>query len=512
MSSTSSTRNDGEGTPRRTWIGLGVLAAGLSMIVIDGTIVGVALPVIIHNLNLSLGDAQWVNSLYSVVFAALLLSAGRIGDRLGRRKLFVAGIIVFMLGSVLAAAATGATSLIIGRLIQGIGGAFVLPATLSTVNATFRGKDRVVAFAVWGAVISGMAAIGPLLGGWLTHSYTWPWIFLVNVPIGIAVLVGTFFTVPASKADSPGRGIDVGGLLLSAVGFGAVVFGLIEGSSVGWWAPIADLHLLGLTWPISAPISIAPIAAIIGTACLVVFTATERRRVRSGRSVILDLRLFHTPTFGWGNLTAMMVAIGEFGLLFVLPLYLIDALGIGGLGAGLVLAAMGVGAFLSGASARHLAARVGAAGVVVIGLGLEVLGVLATAFVVGPSSSPVLIAVLVVVYGAGLGLASAQLTSTTLGDIPADLSGQGSATQSTVRQVGAALGTAVVGAVLSTGVGQSNLADASPVLFSDATRFALYVAAAFLLLGLFGATRVAAAVRRTHVADGVPERVGAHQI
>ncbi len=509
MTSTSSTRHEGSGTPRRTWIGLGVLAAGLSMIVIDGTIVGVALPVIIDKLRLSLGDAQWVNSLYSVVFAALLLSAGRMGDRLGRRKLFAAGVIVFMLGSILAAAASGATSLIIGRLIQGIGGALVLPATLSTVNATFRGKDRVVAFAVWGAVISGMAAIGPLLGGWLTHSYTWPWIFLVNVPIGIAVLVGAYFTVPESKSKDPGSGLDVGGLLLSAVGFGAVVFGLIESSAVGWWAPIADLHLLGLTWPASAPISIAPLAAIVGIGCLSLFIVTERRRVRSGQSVILDLRLFHTPTFAWGNLTAMTVAIGEFGLIFVLPLYLIDALGIGGLGAGLVLAAMGVGAFLSGASARHLAARVGASGVVVIGLGLEVLGVLATAFVVGPSSSAVLIAALMVVYGSGLGLASAQLTGITLGDIPADLSGQGSATQSTVRQVGAALGTAVVGAVLSSNLGQFHLAGAPSLLFSDATRYALYVATAFLVLGLFGATRVAASARRTDVVGDRKDRVAA---
>ncbi|PRZ40507.1 EmrB/QacA subfamily drug resistance transporter [Antricoccus suffuscus] len=509
MSSTTSTRNDGQGTPRRTWIGLGVLAAGLSMIVIDGTIVGVALPVIIHKLNLSLGDAQWVNSLYSVVFAALLLSAGRLGDRLGRRKLFVAGIVVFMLGSILAAAATGATSLIMGRLIQGIGGAFVLPATLSTVNATFRGKDRVVAFAVWGAVISGMAAIGPLLGGWLTHSYTWPWIFLVNVPIGIAVLIGTYFTVPESKSEASGRGMDVGGLLLSAAGFGAIVFGLIEGSAVGWWTPVADLHFLGLTWPGSAPISIAPIAAAVGVALLIFFAAAERRRVRNDRSVILDLRLFQISTFAWGNVTAMMVAIGEFGLIFVLPLYLIDALGIGGLGAGLVLGAMGVGAFFSGAAARHLAARVGAAGVVVIGLALEVVGVLATALVVGPTSSPVLIAILVVIYGLGLGLASAQLTSTTLGDVPVALSGQGSATQSTVRQVGAALGTAVVGAVLSTGVGQSDLAGASPGSFSDATRYALYVAAAFLVLGLYGATRVAVAVRRSDVVDQANESVAA---
>ena len=170
--------------PDHKWAGLFVLATALSMIVLDGTIVGVALPTIIEDLHLDLGDAQWVNASYSVVFAALLLTAGRLGDRLGRRNMLLGGVVVFLAGSLLASQADDAGTLIVARLIQGVGGAFVLPATLSTVNATFRGKDRAVAFGIWGAVISGMAAVGPLLGGWLTTSFTWPWIFLVNLPIG----------------------------------------------------------------------------------------------------------------------------------------------------------------------------------------------------------------------------------------------------------------------------------------------------------------------------------------
>ncbi len=188
---------------RREWIGLGVLAAGLSLIVVDGTIVNVSLPVIIDELGLDLTDAQWINSIYSVVFAALLLTAGRLGDRLGRRMLFVAGVVVFIGGSLMAAASESSTALIVARVVQGVGGALVLPCTLSTVNATFRGRDRAIAFGVWGAVISGMAAVGPLLGGWLTTSFTWPWIFLVNVPIGILVIIGAFLTVPETRRRSP---------------------------------------------------------------------------------------------------------------------------------------------------------------------------------------------------------------------------------------------------------------------------------------------------------------------
>ncbi|WP_197511739.1 MFS transporter [Tessaracoccus coleopterorum] len=164
---------DAEATPAmaqtlsgsRRWVALGILAVSLGIVVLDGTIVGVSLPVIIRDLQMSLTNAEWVNSLYSVVFAALLLTAGRLGDRFGRRTTLIVGIAIFAFGSVLAAMSGGAAALIGARAVQGVGGALILPSTLSTVNATFRGKDRAVAFGVWGAVMSGAAALGPLLGG-----------------------------------------------------------------------------------------------------------------------------------------------------------------------------------------------------------------------------------------------------------------------------------------------------------------------------------------------------------
>lgn len=437
------------GSSRNKWAGLGVLAAGLSMIVIDGTIVGVSLPTIIEDLHLDLNEAQWVNSLYSVVLAALLLTSGRLGDRLGRRKLFIAGVVLFMLGSIFAAMSHDAGGLILSRVLQGVGGAAVLPATLSSVNSTFFGKDRTTAFAIWGAVISGMAAIGPLLGGWLTSSFAWQWIFMVNIPLGLAVLVGAVLFVPETRSPQDAAGLDVLGLLLSAGGFGLFVFALIEGPTLGWWEARSELVLGPISWPADAAISAVPITLAAGILLLVGFVLWERRRARIGRSAILDLSLFKVRTFSWGNAVAAMVAIGEFGLLLVLPLYLINILRLGTLNAGFVLAAMALGAFFSGASARHLAARMGPPKVVITGLALETAGVLALGLVVTSSTSVWLIAALLVVYGLGLGLASAQLTGTVLADIPTAVSGQGSATQSTVRQLGAALGSAVMGSVLA---------------------------------------------------------------
>lgn len=521
---------------RRRWWALVVLATGLSMIVIDGTIVNVALPTIISDLDLSLSNAQWVNGIYSVVFAALLLTTGRLGDRLGRRRIFLAGIVVFVVGSLLASAATSSASMITARLIQGIGASGVLPATLSTVNATFRGRDRVIAFAVWGSVISGMAALGPLLGGWLTQSFDWPWIFLINLPIGAAVAITALLVVPETRSKITAPGLDVDGFLLSSIGFGGIVFALIEGQTFGWWRPKADLHLLGATWPADSGISLIPRCAAVGVAALVLFVLWQRHRQKNGRSALTDLSLFGLNTFRWGNLTALVVAIGEFGLLFVLPLFLVNALDLSTITSGLVLAAMGLGAFIAGANARHLAARVGTTGVVIVGLALESASILTTALVVTAHTSAGLLAALLAGYGIGLGLASAQLTSTVLIEVPAAQSGQGSAVQSTVRQLGAGLGTAILGTVLAVALtqnlphhldqvpglgdraihqlttatadsvgsniaqlrnGHSSLGNAAPAAadalsdgFAGATRAALFTGAGFLVVGLFGAVRL----------------------
>lgn len=430
------------------WKALGVLAAGLALIVMDGTIVGVSLPTMISALDLSLTNAQWVNAIYNVIFAALLLGSGRLGDRVGRKTTFVAGVILFVAGSLLAATATGATSLISARAVQGVGGALVLPATLSSVNSMFHGKDRAAAFGIWGAVMSGTAALGPLLGGVLTQYASWQWIFWVNLPLGILVLIGIFAWVPQTHGKQNMRGVDVDGLLTSAIGFGLIVFGLIEATTLGWWDKKETLRIGSWSWPESWSISPVPFAIGIGVIFIALFVRWELHRAHNGRDALLDLSLFKVDTFSWGNLTAATVAIGEFSLMFVLPLFLINSIGLSTVMTGLVLAAMALGAFASGASARHLAARLGAPGVVVLGLALEVVGVALLTGIVAVQASTWFVVGALVIYGVGLGLASAQLTSTVLGDIPEELSGAGSATQSTVRQLGSAFGAAIAGSAL----------------------------------------------------------------
>ncbi|GAB2721202.1 MFS transporter [Nocardia thraciensis] len=527
---------------RRRWYALAVLALGLSMVVLDGTIVGVSLPVIIRDLGLGFTQAQWVNSVYAVVFAALLITAGRLGDRLGRRRIFAAGVVLFVAGSLLAAAADDPSTLIWGRIVQGVGGAGVLPGTLSTVNAIFRGRDRIIAFAVWGSVMSGMAAVGPLLGGWLTTSFTWPWIFLVNLPLGLVVLAGIVLFVPETRMHTRAHGLDVDGFLLSAAGFALVVFALIEGQTYGWWKPLREFHVFGLTWSTRAASSPIPLLLLLGVALLVLFVLWERHRAEVNRSALLDLSLFRMRGFRWGNTAAFAVALGEFGLLFVLPLFMVNVLGMSTLRSGLVLAAMALGAFLAGAATEGLARSFGPVRIVRIGLAIEVVAVTVTALFISPEVSAWLLAVLLACYGVGLGLASAQLTGAVLADVAPGASGQGAATQSTVRQVGSALGAAVLGGVLSVALGRllpdrlgevpglperaadeaaaatresaggaiaalrdhhgtQEVVDALARGFADATRLAMLGAAVFLLLGLLAATRIPLLTKETPGAE-----------
>lgn len=260
-SSTMSTSPHPEQTP--PWGALWVLALGLAMIVLDSSIVNVSIPTIIDDIGIDLTDAQWVTSLYNIVLAALLLPFGKLGDAKGRKLVFQIGTVIFVASSLLAATSQDAGMLLTARALQGIGGAMIMPNTLSTVSATFRGKYRAAAFGVWGAVMSSAAALGPLLGGVLTETLGWRWIFLVNLPLGIIIFVATIPLVPktgghtsnitSSTASSTIRfqsiDVDIPGVVLSALTSALLVFGLIEGETYGWWKQTStQLKMGGLTW------------------------------------------------------------------------------------------------------------------------------------------------------------------------------------------------------------------------------------------------------------------------
>ena len=417
------------------------------MIIVDATIVNVAIPSIIRELRIGITQAEWANSIYALVFAALLISVGRIGDVTGRRRVFVWGLLVFLAASVITALAPSGTVLLTGRCLQGVGGALILPSTLSIVNATFRGRERAIAFGIWGSVIGGMAALGPLAGGWFVTNMSWRWAFYVNLPVGALALVGALLYVGESRDPEARPGFDPPGVVLSTVGFLGVVFGLIEGQTYGWWA--AKQAFLGLS---PGGHSVIPFAFAVGVLALAGFVAVERRRARARRPVLVDFSLFAIPTFRYGNVAVLIVGLGELGLVFVIPLFLQSVLGLSAFDTGIVLVALAGGAFVAGGLAAPLTRRIGPPRVVQLGLAVEVVGIVAVGLTFAAGRPAWEFCPQLFVYGIGVGFATAQLTSVILVDVPAAQSGEGSGIQSTSRQVGSALGIAILGTALTTGL------------------------------------------------------------
>jgi EmrB/QacA subfamily drug resistance transporter len=439
-------------TGRKRWAALVFLALGVAMIILDATVVNVAIPTMVQDLDLTTTDAEWVSAAYSLTFASFLILWGRIADRVGRRLLFVVGVIVFVGASVMVAASDSSQQLIAARALQGIGGAMILPSSLSVINAVFVGKDRAIAFAVWGGTIGGMAALGPLVGGWLTTYASWHWAFLINVPIGIVVLIGVLLTVPETKELGGPRGIDLLGTVLVTLGMLGVVFAVIEGQRYGWFVPLAPFSAAGWEWPFTT-ISIVTVAAFVGLVSITAFVLLELRRVRAGKVVVVDLRLFRIRTFGAGNIVALVVSLGEFGLLFALPLFLQATRGYDALETGVILLALAVGSFVASGLGAPLSQRFGPVRVLQLGMALEVVGIVGLGFVLSTTITGWEMAPWLFLYGMGVGFATAQLTGVILSEVPVAESGQASAVQSTSRQLGAAIGTAIIGATLIFGLG-----------------------------------------------------------
>lgn len=434
-------------TDKRRWWMLGFLSVAMTLVMIDATVLNVAVPQIASDIGARPSDVQWFNAMYSLVFASLLITMGRAGDQVGYRRLFITGVLTFVLASLVVATADSSSVLIAGRALQGVGGAMLVPATLSMVNERFVGKDRGAAFAVWGVVIGVVAAIGPLLGGFVTEQFSWRWAFGINVPIAAVAIIGVLLTSDRRPRATAKVRYDLLGALLSAVAIGSIVFALIQGSEFGWWRPRGDVNLGPIAWPITA-FSPVVVAAVLGIVATLVFLRLESRRRERGDPVVLDLTLFKIPTFAAGTLTGLVIMFGEFGMILTLPLFLQNVLGYNALQAGATVAAITVGGLTGAISSARFVAWRGAATVVRWGLVAQVIAMIGIAFHYGADTSGTGFIPWLLLFGLGVGLTNAQLLNLVLADVPVAQSGQASGTQSTSRQIGIAMGVAVLGAVL----------------------------------------------------------------
>src|SRR5712691_2401428 len=438
-----------------------VLSLSLAIIVIDATIVIVALPQIQKDFSISLKDLEWITSLYALIFGSFLLSWGKLSDEFGRKLIFMAGISAFIVGSIIDGFSLNLFQMLVGRVIQGFGAAMASPSTLSILTTTFTGKSRNVAFGIWGATAGAAAVLGPVLGGYFTTYISWRWAFFINIPIGIAALVGAAVVIRETRFKDPKYTTDYPGLVLITVGLASVLFGLIEAQTYGWLVPNQEFSVGGFTWSISNPVSLPIVSIITGIILLGIFTSYEIRRARKGLVPLFDFSLLKYKGFRYGLFTVAIVAMGEFGAVFIISIFLQTVKGLSAIDAGLTFLPMAISVFIFAPIAGLLATRFGPKWIITTGMVLEAIALFSMSQIISVSNPVYYLYPVLVVYGAGVGLAISQVTSTVLMSIPWQKAGVGSGANNTVRQIGSAFGIAVIGAVLVaqiSAVGQADLA------------------------------------------------------
>ncbi|MEH0974215.1 MFS transporter [Micromonospora sp. CPCC 205546] len=415
------------GHPRR-WAILGVLVISLLVVVLDNTILNVALRTLadpVHGLGASQGELEWSINSYTLVFAGLLFTFGVLGDRAGRKRFLMIGLVLFGLASLLSAYAQSPAQLIAARALMGVGGAAIMPVTLSIISNVFDPRERGRAIGVWAGAVGLAVAIGPILGGALLEHYWWGSVFLINVPVVAFGVVLVALLVPESRDPDPGR-VDVGGVLLSVVGLVALTYGIIDGGEHGFGRPLVWVAILG------------------GLAVLAWFVAYERRSEHPS----LDVRLFRVPRFAAPVAIVGLVFFAAMGVMFFSSFYLQLVRGFSPLETGLLYLPFAAAQLVFAPSSAAMVRRYGGRAVAVVGLALTVVALGAFAFV--DAATPIWV-VLVVFFLQGTGMANIMppATESIMSALPREKAGVGSAVSNTVRQVAGALGVAVLGSVLS---------------------------------------------------------------
>ena len=430
------TRKEDRMSPRTTpyarrWQALIVLAMSLLIVCIDNTILNVALPTIRTELDATSSQLQWIVDGYLLVFAVLLLIAGSLGDRFGRKKALTFGLIVFGIGSLLAAGAPGTTQLIASRALMGVGAAAIMPTTLSILTNIFPDDERPKAIAIWAAVAGMGIAIGPTTGGWLIEHFDWSSIFLVNIPIVIGGLVAGAILIPESRDPQP-KALDFPGAGLSILGLTAIVWGLIEASERGW----TD--------------SVVLTSFAVGSAIIALFVMWERRSDHP----MLDVSVFRNLRFSAASLAVGFVFFALMGVVYFLTTYLQSVMGYTALEAGIRMLPVAIGMVGATRLSVLLAQKAGTKIAVAIGMS-TVAGALYVISTCGVDTGYGRVALALGMLGTGMSLAMSPATESIMGSLPKAKAGIGSAMNDVVREVGGTLGVAVLGSVLASGYGGS---------------------------------------------------------
>ena len=466
----------------RKWLTLAAVSVGLFMIMLDNTVVNVALPSIQRELESDLSELEWIVTGYALTFASLMLVGGKVADAYGRRRIFVLGIVVFTLASLLCGLASSSEMLIGARVLQGAGAALMNPATLSIIAATFPPRQRGTAIGIWAGVSALALAIGPLVGGLITEHLHWSWIFFVNVPVGVVGIAASFLFIDESR-DETHASLDIPGLTTSAVGLFALTYGLIEANTYGW----TSARIVG--------------AFVLSAVLLVSFVVIERRR----REPMLPLELFRSGTYTGANLVILLVALAMFGVFFFVSLYMQNVLGYSAVETGAAFLPLTVLIILVAPVAGRLSDRIGSRGLMTAGMLLVALHLTMFSRLSADASFWDLLPAFLV-GGVGMALTFTPSAAAATRSVPVDKAGVGAAVLNSARQVGGTMGIAIMGAIVAHAAGGEVSVDA----FMRGFERALLVAAGIALVGAvvaFTLVRPHAGAGERHPGETAPEPV-----
>jgi EmrB/QacA subfamily drug resistance transporter len=452
----------------RKWWTLVAVGMGLFMLMLDNTVVNVALPSIERDLGARLSELEWIVTGYALTFAALLLTGGKLADLLGRRLVFVAGLTVFTLSSLACALAPNPEVLIGARVVQGVGAALMNPATLSIITATFPPRERGAAIGIWAGVSATALAVGPFVGGLLTEHVGWSSIFFVNVPIGAIAIVASLLLIDESRDKSAGQRLDLPGLAAATVGLFALAYALIEGNTYGW----GSARIVGV---------FAVAAAALGA--FVLLELLQRRPM-------LDLALFRNSTFTGASLAVLFLTLAMFGVFFYVSLYMQNVLGFSPVESGAAFLPMTLMIILIAPVAGRRSDRVGSRWLLTTGTLLVAAQLLYFSLSLGLDSSFWTLLPGFILGGIGMACVMSPATAAALSGVPDDKAGVGSAVINTARQFGGSIGIALLGAVVAHEVAGRHTREAFVQGLSDALLIACGLAVV--------ASVVAAALVRSH--------------
>jgi EmrB/QacA subfamily drug resistance transporter len=459
----------------RKWWTLAAVAVGLFMIMLDNTVVNVALPSIQNDLHIGVSELEWIVNAYALTFGVLLLTGGKLADLFGRRFIFIVGLVIFTGSSLWCGMSGSAASLIAARTVQGVGAAMMNPATLSIITATFPPRLRGTAIGIWAGVSALALAIGPLVGGLLTQDIQWGWIFFINIPVGVAGIVAARVFIDESKDTSREQRLDLPGLFTSALGLFALTLALIETNDHSWGSPLV-LSLFG--------------AAAVALAAFVLLELHQR-------IPMLDLTLFKNRQFSGANSVMFLVGLAMFGIFFFNSLFLQRVLGYGAIKTGATFLPMTVLIILVAPLAGRLADRIGPRWLMSGGMVLLTASLLLFATLDQDSSWWAILPGLLV-GGFGMAITMAPTTAAAMSSVPVAKAGVGSAVINSMRQVGGSLGIAIMGALVATTVSVKPFDPRYAGQFVPGYHRALHVGAAILLVGAFVAV---ATIRKVQHAE-----------